>query len=287
MAEKELETAGPAGHILFVEGLSLDLPGGAAANPVLRGVDLSVEAGEFVAVFGPSGAGKSTLLKVIAGLLAPTAGGIEFNPQHLSGGRAFGFVFQEPRLMPWRRAEKNVELGMEGTGASREERRSRARDALALVGLLEQSSRWPHQLSGGQRQRVGIARALAVRPDILLMDEPFSSLDAVTRRNLQTELLRIWRATGTSILFVTHDLEEAILLADRLVLLAGTPGEILREYRIDEGRPRDPGSRFLRTLLSQVRRDLREAIGSAPSAGGEHPASGEVASELEEVTRSR
>lgn len=247
------------GSILSVEEVSLELPNGEELHPILRNISFTVNAGEFIAVFGPSGSGKSTLLRLVAGLIGQTSGEVRFNPDHLRSERPFGFVFQEPRLLPWRRIAKNVEFGLEGMAVAHEERRRRAEEALTLVGLSRYGSRWPYQLSGGQRQRVGIARAVAVRPDLLLMDEPFSSLDAVTRRTLQSELLRIWRTTESSILFVTHDLEEAILLADRLVLLAGSPGELVREYRIDEERPHDPGSPGFRELLREVRGDLAAA----------------------------
>jgi NitT/TauT family transport system ATP-binding protein len=150
-----------------------------------------------------------------------------------------------------------VEYGLEGRGLNREQRNRRAIEVLSLVGLADQGSRWPRRLSGGQRQRVGIARALAVRPDILLMDEPFSSLDAITRTNLRNELLRIWETARTSILFVTHDLEEAVFLADRLMLLAGTPARVVREYPIAEPRPRDPRSPGFQELLREISRDLR------------------------------
>lgn len=245
--------------IVTVDDLSLSFRSGGASTPVLSGIDLRIDAGDFVAIFGPSGAGKSTLLRAVAGLVAPDSGSVRFNAHHLTSNRPFGFVFQDPRLLPWRSVAKNVEFGLEGSGMTRADRGERAAEMLSLVGLSGHGGRWPKQLSGGQRQRVGIARALAVRPDVMLMDEPFSSLDAITRGNLQDELLRIWRATGTSILFVTHDLEEAVRLADRLVLLAGAPARVEREYRIDSERPRDPSSDSVQTLLREVRWDLKTA----------------------------
>lgn len=243
--------------ILAVRNLSLNYVSNGEVYPVLRDVELTVQAGEFVAVFGPSGAGKSTLLRVIARLIEPNGGQVDFNAHHLSSDQAFGFVFQDPRLLPWRSVTGNVEYGLEGRGLNREQRNRRAIEVLSLVGLADQGSRWPRRLSGGQRQRVGIARALAVRPDILLMDEPFSSLDAITRTNLRNELLRIWETARTSILFVTHDLEEAVFLADRLMLLAGTPARVVREYPIAEPRPRDPRSPGFQELLREISRDLR------------------------------
>lgn len=222
-----------------------------SSAPVLQNVSVSIEPGEFVVVFGASGVGKSTLLRVIAGLLPPRAGSVT----NTSTNR-FGFVFQDPRLFPWRRSITNVTLGLEGTSLTRAERLERGRALLRLVGVAQHERRYPAQLSGGQRQRVGIARALAVNPDVLLMDEPFGALDAVTRSTLQQELLGIWRRTNTSILFVTHDIEEAVYLADRIILLAGNPAHVVREYSPDVERPRMPEDTDFRRLAGEIRHDL-------------------------------
>ncbi len=147
-------------------------------------------------------------------------------------------VFQDARLMPWRRVQANVAYGLEGLAITAEERATRIADALRLVGLTEFAWRWPFQLSGGQRQRVGIARALAVKPDLLLMDEPFSAVDAITRQNLQSELLNVWEASRTAVIFVTHDIEEAVFLADRVIVLGGSPARIVYETAVPLGRPR-------------------------------------------------
>jgi NitT/TauT family transport system ATP-binding protein len=194
---------------------------GFAGTSILAGVDLTLHPQEFVAIVGASGVGKSTLLRALAGLLAPQSGRVEIPAANTPDTRAWSMVFQAPRLFPWRRVRSNVELGLEGLTLTRAERRRRALEPLALVGLDEFAERWPRTLSGGQQQRVGIARALAVRPRVLFMDEPFSALDAITRRRLQQELVDLRRRTEAAIVFITHDIEEAVLLADRVMVLGG------------------------------------------------------------------
>ena len=204
----------------------------------LDGIDLVVDSEEFVAVLGPSGCGKSTLLNLVAGLLAPTDGAIWLHGELPSGRAATAMVFQEFALFPWRTVQANVEFGLEEMRVAADERRRRARHYLEMTGLTGFETKYPHELSGGMRQRVGIARALAVEPPVLLMDEPFSALDAQTRQLMQEELLAIWERTRKTILYVTHNLHEAVYMADRVVVLSRRPGRVLAEVKVDLPRPR-------------------------------------------------
>ncbi len=206
--------------------------------PALAGVSAEVASEEFVALLGPSGCGKSTLLQILAGLLAPTAGRVWFEGPAVPGRPLTAMVFQEFALFPWRTVQANVEFGLEELGVPAPERTRRARRFIELTGLAGFESRYPHQLSGGMRQRVGIARALAVDPAVLLMDEPFSALDAQTRQLMQEELLAIWERTRKTILYVTHNIQEAVFMADRVIVLSRRPGRVLADIRVDLGRPR-------------------------------------------------
>jgi NitT/TauT family transport system ATP-binding protein len=204
----------------------------------LDGIDLSVESEEFAAVLGPSGCGKSTLLNLIAGLLTPSAGAIWLDGELAPGRATTAMVFQEFALFPWRTVQANVEFGLEEMRVPPAERTRRARAFIELTGLAGFESRYPHQLSGGMRQRVGIARALAVEPAVLLMDEPFSALDAQTRQLMQEELLTIWERTRQTIVYVTHNIHEAVYMADRVVVLSRRPGRVLAEVKVELPRPR-------------------------------------------------
>ncbi len=244
--------------ILELQDLAFGYAG--ASRLALEGLTLAVPRGAFVAVVGPSGAGKSSLLRVIAGLAAPSQGAVRLMAQPASGRRSTSMVFQDPRLLPWRRVLGNVAFGLEGLGLPGAERRRRAGEAVALVGLGPLALAWPHQLSGGQQQRVGIARALAVGPELLLMDEPFGALDAITREALQDELLRLWQASDATVVFVTHDLDEAVYLADTVVLLAGQPARIAQQIEVTTPRPQRRGAPELGVQAALLRQALSETF---------------------------
>ena len=237
--------------------------------PVLRQISFDVREGDIVSLIGESGCGKTTLLRIVQGLIRLDAGVIKVDGKAVTGpGRDRGFVFQQASLLPWRSARANIEFGLELQGVPSAERRERAQALLELVGLGHAGEQFPHQLSGGMQQRIGLARALAIDPAILLMDEPFSALDAQTREVLQDELLRIQRETGTTVLFVTHDLDEAIYLSNRVVVLGARPGRIKRIIDIPFERPR-PELPELRgdMRFQQIRAEMWELIRTeAPAA---------------------
>ena len=227
--------------VLTVKRLAYVFPG--ADRPVFEGVDFALAKGEFVSLVGGSGVGKSTVLRCAAGLLGPTAGTISLQGDRAQHGRRRSIVFQDSRLLPWRTVEANVAYGLHGLGLSHSEISDRVEDALKLTLMADYAKRWPSELSGGQQQRVGIARALAVEPSVLLMDEPFSAVDAITRGKLQDELLNIWERRRMAVLFVTHDIEEAVLLSDRILVMGGVaagtqPARITHRNPVDLVRPR-------------------------------------------------
>jgi NitT/TauT family transport system ATP-binding protein len=193
----------------------------------IEGVSFDVRQGEFLVLVGPSGCGKSTLLDLIAGLTTPAAGDVLIDDRPITGpGLDRGVVFQQYALFPWRTAQANIEFGLEVKGMGRKERAARASAVLDLVGLSAFGDRYPHELSGGMKQRVAIARSLAYEPDVLLMDEPYAALDAQTRESMQEELLGIWRRTGTTIVFITHSIDEAVYLGERVAVMTSRPGRI-------------------------------------------------------------
>ncbi len=211
----------------------------ASLLPVLRQLSFDVYENEVVSLIGESGCGKTTLLRIVQGLVRLDSGTILVDGKRVEGpGRDRGFVFQQATLLPWRTARQNIEFGLELQKVDRAARTRRARELLELVGLGAAGEQFPHQLSGGMQQRIGLARALAIDPAILLMDEPFSALDAQNREVLQQELLRIQRSTGKTILFVTHDLDEAIYLSDRIIVMGAKPGRIKRVIDVPFDRPR-------------------------------------------------
>jgi NitT/TauT family transport system ATP-binding protein len=201
----------------------------------LEDITLDVRAGEFLALVGPSGCGKSTLLDLLGGLAVPTSGRIRLDGRPITGpARDRGVVFQQYALFPWRTAAQNVEFGLDIAGLKSKERRDRAGRYLDLVGLAAFADRYPHELSGGMKQRVAIARSLAYDPEVLLMDEPFAALDAQTRETLQGELLRIWRTTGKTIVFITHGIDEAVVLGQRVAIMTSRPGRIKQVIDVPE-----------------------------------------------------
>jgi NitT/TauT family transport system ATP-binding protein len=246
--------------VIHTENLAVSFDG---EVPVFEGLSVAVEKGEFVTLVGVSGAGKSTLLRVIANLIPPFQGSVKVDVPEDATKRSIAMVFQAANLMPWRRVKDNITLGLEGLDVSDDLKRERVEWTLNLVGLDGYAERWPFQLSGGQRQRVGIARALAVNPDILLMDEPFGALDAITRTGLQDELLRIWKETGKSVLFVTHDIEEAVYLGGRVLLLGDKPARIVEEYTVKIARKSRRDSTAFLKMVDRVRNGLQKAVDAA------------------------
>ena len=237
--------------------------GGLAVTRALEGINLDVAAGEFISLIGPSGCGKSTLLRIVADLTAPSGGTVSVNGKPAAQARRdrdYGMVFQAPVLFDWRTVQDNVELPLEILGWKAERRAARAREMLDLVELGEFTKHHPFQLSGGMQQRVAIARALAFAPSILLMDEPFGALDEMTRERMNSEVLRIWEQTGTTILFVTHSIPEAVFLSSRVVVMSARPGRITNVIDVDLARPRTDDSRETARyfeLVTEVREALR------------------------------
>ncbi|QWA09216.1 ABC transporter ATP-binding protein [Sodalis ligni] len=235
-----------------------------AAVVALNNVDLQVARGEFVVLLGPSGCGKSTLLYMIAGLESVSEGSIRCGGAEVSQpGTDRGFVFQDASLYPWLTVAENVAFGLKMQGMSKEQRLKRAQSILQNVGLADAADKRPDQLSGGMRQRVAMARALALNPEALLLDEPFAALDVQTRAKMQDFLIRIWRQTGVSMIFVTHHIDEAVALADRVVVFTARPGGIKEIIPIDLPRPRDPKSPLFHQLSDHLIDLLRDEVDRA------------------------
>ncbi len=243
-----------AGTAIRIDEVSKTFGRGDTALVALDRVSLSVAPGEFVCLIGASGCGKSTLLSLVAGLDAPTSGELS------TGGRRTALMFQEPALFPWLTAARNVEMPMRAAGVPKAQRRKRVAELLDLVQLSAFADKRPHELSGGMRQRVALARALAQDADVLLMDEPFGALDAMTRDLLHEVLEGIWRRRHLSILFVTHEVREAVRLGDRVVLLSSRPGRVIGEFGVDFERPRGMDSADTVGLAIKIKDRLREEI---------------------------
>lgn len=225
--------------------------------PALKDINLSVKQNEFLCIVGPSGCGKSTLLHIIAGLDKPTSGEIYLGRKDIPGPcPCRALVFQESALYPWKTALENVEFGLEINGVPKKQRREIALKHLETVGLKGFENNRPHELSGGMKQKVQIARVLALNPELLLMDEPFAAMDEITKSHLDLELLSIWEKEKKTVIFVTHSLEEAIILADRIVMFSAHPGELMYEYELNIARPRDMFS----SEVVEIRKDLRNKL---------------------------
>jgi len=243
---------------LELRGVSKTFGAHTRAISALAGVDLVVEPGEFVCLIGPSGCGKSTLLNMLAGLDTPSTGEVYADGQPMQGTSPSRIlIFQDGGLFPWLTTQGNVEFGLRMKGYNREQRERIARKYLEMVHLDQFSQAWMHELSGGMRQRVALARALAVEPAVLLLDEPFGALDAITRDLLHTELQEIWMNTHNTIVFVTHNVREAAVLGDRVIVMSPRPGRIVAEHRIDLPRPREIEDVQITNLARRIAGDLR------------------------------
>jgi NitT/TauT family transport system ATP-binding protein len=259
---------------LSTRGLSKSFRKGTAVGEVLRDVNIDVRAGEFVSIVGASGCGKTTFLRLIDGLIEPTRGSVMIDGEPVDKpARKIAFVFQQDGLLPWRSVLANAALGPEIQSRRRTEARKSARGFLNLVGLAGFEHHYPHELSGGMRQRVNIARALAAGADVMLMDEPFAALDAQTREIMQSELLRIWQETSKTVLLVTHQIDEAVYLSDRVLIFTVRPGRLKQEVHIELPRPRDLSIkrtpefvRYTDLIWRAIEEEVREGMGQEAHA---------------------
>ncbi|WP_426245003.1 ABC transporter ATP-binding protein [Nocardioides sp. LHG3406-4] len=251
---------------LSIQNLSLSYRTKQTRHLALNGVNLDLAEREFVAIVGPSGCGKSTLLKIIAGLASHTAGDIYLDGENLGEGvpKGVGMVFQNDALLPWRTVRENVRLPLVISGMPKSDHAARVAELLELVGLAGYADYYPRQLSGGMRKRVALARTLAYDPQLYLMDEPFGPLDAQTRIRIGGEFLKIWERVGKSVLFVTHDVEEAIALADRVVVMTAGPGRIKSEHLVPIPRPRDFEEVRFTDEFHQIRQQIWHELQSEP-----------------------
>lgn len=254
--------------LVQIEGLGKRYGTGPSAHQALRGVNLAIHRGEFISLIGPSGCGKTTLLRILADLEAVTEGEVKvggLSPREARRGRLYGYVFQSPTLLDWRSALGNVMLPLQIMGQAREQAQRQAQAQLEQVGLGEAAQRFPWQLSGGQQQRVSIARALALDPELLLMDEPFGALDEITRERMNQDLHELWRRTGKTVAFVTHSIAEAVFLSTRIVVMNGQAGGITQVLDVDLPHERNFETRSLPRyyeLVTAVHEALRDAYRS-------------------------
>lgn len=247
--------------MLAIQTVSKEFATNSGVTISLDNVNLTVNKGDFISLVGPSGCGKSTLLNIIAGLEKATAGRVLKNGEEIvAAGPDRVVMFQEAALFPWLKVIDNVEFGMKIAGIPKQERRDRAIHYLKMVHLMRFAYNYPHQLSGGMRQRVALARALAMDSDILLMDEPFAALDSQTKSILHLELQQIWGQTKKTIIFVTHNVEEAVLLANRVLVMSANPGRIKKDFKIELTRPRDVESIDLTIMVNQIMQELKEEV---------------------------
>jgi NitT/TauT family transport system ATP-binding protein len=280
--QRTLPSEGPG--LLTISGVGYQFPPrkGQPGTDILSGIDITAKPGQFVAVVGPSGCGKTTLLRLVAGMLSPGAGRIDLDGRSIAQSRRqVGIVFQNDRLLPWRRVLENVTVVLRARGQSAREAVKRATEQLRIVGLAGAEDLYPHQLSGGMRQRVNLARAFAVEPKVVLLDEPFAALDAQTRELMQAELLSIWNRTSSTVIMVTHQLDEAVFLADKVLVMGRDPGRVLRSIDVPFARPRsleikhEPEFHAITDeIWGLIEGSVMESLGRTPSDGAEVPPPG-------------